>query len=411
MHGVGDLAVHVELELRRGRVPDPDGLRALVPGKPSDLVLGEAPLARGPVHDLELIGRSGHRAQQPVAPSPRLLVVSEADERVQRERRVTQPAVAVVPVAHAADPLGQRRGRRRDDPAGRRVRERLERDRRAVHQLRVALVGARLRPLAPPRGRLGDGAPRVAWGWSRVVRREPREHERHGVALVDGELGDVTEILRLHRDRRVQAERVRSADGLEHSVLRLHPRDDRPVVEADDELGPHRDPAANALHQAHDVDVLVADRHAVDDANRSFGSLELRLEHESAVAVAPARRPAARGGRDLPVAVLLGAEQRGKACVRVEPRCAEPVDRAVVGDQRNGLRVADERVLLDAGGHRGVRRLGRALARTRRAAARARHAMLRRIRPGGRPGRRRSRPWRRSRVRLPRGWRSRLPRG
>src|SRR5919197_64707 len=49
MKGVHDLAVDVELELLHGGVPDPHRLRALVTGKPGQLELGEAPLARDAV--------------------------------------------------------------------------------------------------------------------------------------------------------------------------------------------------------------------------------------------------------------------------------------------------------------------------------------------------------------------------
>ena len=51
----------------------------------------------------------------------------------------------------------------------------------------------------------------------------------------------------------------------------------------------------------------------------------------------------------MPVAVV--AEDRGEARARVEAGDAQPVDRAVVGDQRRGLGVADQRVLLDPGRH------------------------------------------------------------
>ena len=64
-----------------------------------------------------------------------LLAIAAGEQRVERERRVAQPAVAVVPVAHAAELLGQRGRRRGDDAAGRRVGERLERDQRALDRV------------------------------------------------------------------------------------------------------------------------------------------------------------------------------------------------------------------------------------------------------------------------------------
>ena len=100
---VEHLAVHVELELAVGGVADPHRRRSLVARQPADLVLAEAALAGGAVHDLQLRGIAGDRAQQPVAERARLVGVARAHQRVDRERRVAQPAVAVVPVADAAD--------------------------------------------------------------------------------------------------------------------------------------------------------------------------------------------------------------------------------------------------------------------------------------------------------------------
>ena len=51
------------------------------------------------------------------------------------------------------------------------------------------------------------------------------------------------------------------------------------------------------------------------------------------------------------MAVVVRAEQGGEAGTGVEAREAEPVDRALPADQRRGLQVADERVVLDALGH------------------------------------------------------------
>ena len=151
---------------------------------------------------------------------------------------------------------------------------------------------------------------------------------------------------------------MRSRDHADGTVHRPHPRQHGAVVEAHDELHRHRHPAPHTLHQAHQVDALVAHRHAVDDPDRALGGVPLGLEHEGAVAVGPAGAAAAGGGPDLPVAVGLVTEERGEARAGIEPGDAEPVDRAVVGDQRGGLGVADERVLLDARRHASAVTLG-----------------------------------------------------
>ena len=123
-----DLAVDVELELVRRAVSDADRLRALVAAEPGKLELGQPPLACDAVHDLEVLRVEPAIARRSQSRHvTRLFDVAGADECEQRQRRVAEPAEAVVPVPHAADPLRQRRRRRGDDSAGRRIREGLER--------------------------------------------------------------------------------------------------------------------------------------------------------------------------------------------------------------------------------------------------------------------------------------------
>src|SRR5690349_15678516 len=93
-HRVGDLAVNVELELRRRRVADANRTSALEAGEPRYLPLRETPLAAGAVHDLQLVRASGDGPEQPVAPVARLVLIPGRAERHQREGRVAQPAIA-----------------------------------------------------------------------------------------------------------------------------------------------------------------------------------------------------------------------------------------------------------------------------------------------------------------------------
>ena len=386
-HRVHQLAEHVELELVGGGVADPHGRRALVAGQPVELELGQPPLARGPVHDLHLGGRAGDGAQQPVAPGLRLVHVARVHERLERQRRVAHPAEAVVPVAHAADRLRQRRGRRRDDAAGRPVGQRLQRDQAALDEAGVAAAdaGAR-RPLLPPLRRVLRRGEPVDGRGLRLVRRVPGEDERHLVAGLQLELGDRGEVAAARRPAGDEVDRVRPGDRGEAAVGRpAHPGHDAAEVEAQDELHAHRDAALQAARDADDVGRLVADRHRVDDLQHAPGGVEVGLEHERAVAVAALRARHLGGGREQPAAVGLVAEQRGEAGGRVEPREAQPVDRAVAAHQRRGLRVADQGVVLDPQRHDGCgarapprasRRAGgappaSAAPRARRAAARA----------------------------------------
>ena len=126
VEGVDYLAVHVELELLGGRVTDAYWLRVLVAGQPLEHALVEPPLAAESVHDLDVRRIAGHGAEEPIAPAVRLVLVAGSEHREQRQRRVAQPAEAIVPVAGAADPLGQRRRRCGDEPARRRVGECLQ---------------------------------------------------------------------------------------------------------------------------------------------------------------------------------------------------------------------------------------------------------------------------------------------
>ena len=75
-------------------------------------------------------------------------------ERLQRERRVAHPGVAVVPVALAARRLRERRGERRHRRPGRHVRQSLDRQRRALDRVAPAVVGdARPSEPRPPEAR------------------------------------------------------------------------------------------------------------------------------------------------------------------------------------------------------------------------------------------------------------------
>ena len=98
--------------------------------------------------------------------------------------RVAQPAIAVVPVAFSAELLRQRRGGRGDDPAGRRVGQRLQGRQGALHRFPpstgVAAAGGPAAPepfCLPQRRRQSTAA--GGGRWDRAV----RQHERHALAL------------------------------------------------------------------------------------------------------------------------------------------------------------------------------------------------------------------------------------
>ena len=172
---VDDLAVDVELELVRRVVSDANGLRSLVALEPGELELDQPPLARDAVEDLEVLRRSGDRAEQPLPPLARLVEVAGCQEGEQGQSRVAQPAVAVVPVANAPDRFRQRRRGRRDDAARRRVRQRLQRDERAPDRIATSAPPRALaHPVAPVVERLAEGLlgvdrPPAARGWTETT--------------------------------------------------------------------------------------------------------------------------------------------------------------------------------------------------------------------------------------------------
>jgi hypothetical protein len=359
VQAVEHLAVHVELELPGGLVADAHRRRPLVAGEPVELGLGQPPAPGQRVHDLQVGGVAGDRAQQPVAPRAGLAGVPGARERLQREGGVPEPAVAVVPVAGAADLLGQRRRRGRRDAARRRVGEPLEHEQRPPDGVRVlALVGAAGDPAAPEVLRVVEGVLGVDRRRRAGIRPVPGEDERHPLARGHLELGDRALAAPLELDRGVEPQRVRPGDGVPAAVRAAHPRHHPPVVEPDDELARHPHPPADPFDDPHEVGRVPSRRHEVEDPDGALVGLPHRLEHEGVVEVAPGRLTADPGG-DPPAAGLRPAEQRGEARRRVEARQTQPVDRAVAADEGGGLQVADDRVVLDPRRRRAGPELGR----------------------------------------------------
>ena len=171
-------------------------------------------LAADPVHDLQvavaLAGDVGDEVEEVVG----LPVEAERVEAPQRERGVADPGVAVVPVALAARRLRQRRGRRGDHRAGRRVGEALERQRAALQVAAPRVVGevAVREPLVPEVRRAHQAAVGIVVGLRRAV-LGPRQRDERGVAVAHRRAG--ADALALEADpqvgREAQSRRRRSA--------------------------------------------------------------------------------------------------------------------------------------------------------------------------------------------------------
>src|SRR3989440_4371122 len=136
-------------------VARPHGARAAVAFEVFEPSLGGEGRAVERVDGLQTVAARDAEAVEPVEEVRGLVVVAEKHQRVEDERRVAQPRVTVVPVAHAADLFRQRRSRRGDERARRLVRQELQRERAAAHLLGVTtFVAARVPPLLPVTQRL-----------------------------------------------------------------------------------------------------------------------------------------------------------------------------------------------------------------------------------------------------------------
>ena len=318
-------------------------------------------LAADPVHDLQraLAGAAAGGARHERDELLRLVRAGADVERLEREARVADPGEAVVPVALAADGLGQRRGRRGDDRAGRAVGEALQDARAVAHELAVRAVvdvvlglpGApRLDGVVDPRADLGR--PAVASGAMRSSAEAQRSAKpcaspartRNAARIVAS--CDLQRHGRAHRDA-AGAERARAA------VLEPDQRPDQPVLGARRELHDQLDVALDALDRAQqlvrrvEAEVVAAlalgGRHRVDQPHRPGVRRERRLDRERAGEVAALG--VERAGRpDRPVAGV-GVEQpredragcRSAACTasRSSPRdpparsrCSRPAGRS-----------------------------------------------------------------------------------
>ena len=94
-------------------------------------------------------------------------------------------------------------------------------------------------------------------------------------------------------------------------------------------------------------DALARDRHEIVQLADAVRAHEAGDEHRRVRQVQLLGDVVAALGRDLEVAALVRVEQRREHAGRIEPRTAEPVDRAVGGHEGGGLQVADHSVIAD----------------------------------------------------------------
>ncbi len=151
-------AVDVVLPLVEGAVADPDGTRSRVAREVVERRLGQVSPTVDPVHDLQRAVLVRLDVRDELHELVGLPVEVQVVERLEGERRVSHPRVAVVPVALAARRLGERCRQRRDGRPGRHVGQPLDRERRPLHRVAPAMVGdaGSAEPRSPEAHRRGE---------------------------------------------------------------------------------------------------------------------------------------------------------------------------------------------------------------------------------------------------------------
>ena len=287
-------------------------------------------------------------------PRQRLRRVGEAvvEQHLEGQRRVAQPDVPVVPVAHAAELLRQARRRGGDDAAGVLVGERPQHEQRPAHLRRRSTgdVHVRRDPVAAT-SRWCAVMPADTSGGSRrlPVRRVPGHRDVDGVALVHSEMRHVAVVVRGEL-RAADDDGVRTGDGDDGAAVLLgtltDPRERRRIAEPDAQLLHHVHRAADSDDAAHQVGAAVAERHQVGDLDLAGLGHPPGHQHEGVLDIPPAGAHHAVLGSQQPATVVLVAQQRAERGRRVEPGQAQPVDASVPPDHGAGVAVTDECVIL-----------------------------------------------------------------
>ena len=140
-HRVERGAEYVVLALVERAVPDPHRAGAVVATEILEELLGQVAATVDPVHDLQAAVVVSLEIGDELHELVGLPVQVEVVQGLERERRVADPRVAVIPVALPARGLGQRGGERGDGRAGRHVRQSLDRERGALDQGAELVVG------------------------------------------------------------------------------------------------------------------------------------------------------------------------------------------------------------------------------------------------------------------------------
>src|SRR5215207_10984980 len=127
-----------------------------------------------------------------------------------------------------------------------------------------------------------------------------------------------------------------------------YPGDDMPVVEADDEFGPHRHLPGDSFDDANDIGSLSPRWHEVDDADAPLRRLVDRLQSQGEGPIAAVAAAYLGRRRQQPASMFRLTQEGGEAGAGVESRETAPVDRPGTMHQHRRLQVAQQRVVFDS---------------------------------------------------------------
>ena len=253
-HHIGQFAINIELQLLRRAIADAHRTRILVAGQMRQLDFVQPLVAHHAVHGLKLLGRAGDHPHQPMLPDIGFLGIAGIEKGQQRESGVPQPAIAIIPVAGAADLFRQRGGDRGDDAAGGLVAEAFQGEQRAHDRLRHLPLTLHM-PVHPPS--IFRSAP------ARYRRRSLR-HRLEGLAIAHHKGHARSPFFTVKRATRMhvlaaqlagvrKVSRCGTGDGGNGLVVDpVHPGNGDAIIEADHQFGVHLDMAGHAFDDAHD---------------------------------------------------------------------------------------------------------------------------------------------------------------
>src|SRR5262249_24342951 len=104
---------------------------------------------------------------------------------------------------------------------------------------------------------------------------------------------------------------------------------------------------AQTFNDADQVRVFAARWHEIDQPHGAALGFNFRVQNERLSTITAARRRNLFFRKKAPMAIRGVSEKRRKASRRIEPWKAKPIDAPVATHQRAGLRVAQERIVLD----------------------------------------------------------------